>query len=151
VIETHEARSGESWSRGSVVLAWDHVREGSRDPDLGENVVLHECAHQLDQEDGASDGVPLLKTRGHYARWADVLKREYQGLQHDLAKNNPTLLRDYAAVNAAEFFAVATEVFFEKPHATKRLHPELYQELQGYYGLDPAEWTASLESRDENK
>ncbi len=144
VIETDEARLGESWNRGSVILVWDHVSEDSQNPAEGENVVLHEFAHQLDQEDSSSNGAPLLKTRGQYIAWARVLGGEYKRLQDELAKNHPTLLREYAATNPAEFFAVVTEVFFEKPGVMKRRHPELYEQLQGYYGLDPAQWAGAI-------
>lgn len=144
VIEVNQGRLGESWVRGSVILAWDHVLENSKDPCSREDVTVHEFAHQLDQEDGTSDGAPLLKTRGQYATWAAILGKEYQDLQHDLAHHHKTLLRDYAATNPAEFFAVASEVFFKKPRIMKKSHPELYQELQSYYCMDPAEWRRSL-------
>lgn len=139
-VETTQARLGESWNRGEVVLVWDHVSADAQDAVSGENVVLHEFAHQLDQEDSSSDGAPLLRTRGQYNAWARVLGREYQELQNDLAKNHPTLLREYAATNPAEFFAVATEVFFQTPERMKKTHPELYEQLRSYYGLDPETW-----------
>jgi Mlc titration factor MtfA (ptsG expression regulator) len=139
-IETTQARLGESWNRGEVVLVWDRASADARNMGRGENVVLHEFAHQLDQEDGSSDGAPFLKTPGQYVAWARVLGGEFRDLQENLAENHPTLLREYGATNPAEFFAVATETFFERPERMKKTHPELYEQLQAYYGLDPEAW-----------
>ena len=133
-------RLGESSSRGAVVLAWEAVQpdpEGSAEP---RNLVLHEFAHQLDQEDGVADGAPLLERPASYSTWAQVLSREYAALKERAESGEPTLLDAYGATNPAEFFAVATETFFEKPLEMRREHPELYEELRGYYNLDPAEW-----------
>jgi hypothetical protein len=130
VVE-NDAREGESWQQGYVVLSWDGVRAGAMNSDDGWNLVFHEFAHQLDQEDGAADGAPVLT--GGYAVWARVLGEEYQRLQ----QGQTSLLDDYGATNPAEFFAVATEAFFEKPRAMKDRHPELYKELSGFYQQDP--------------
>jgi MtfA peptidase len=134
--------AGESWPTGAVVLAWDEVRRGAMDVAHKANVVLHEFAHQLDQEDGAADGAPPLERPSSYVNWARVLGQEYAALQDRAARGQPTLLDQYGATNPAEFFAVATETFFEQPLRMKREHPELYREMKGYYRLDPAEWMA---------
>ena len=138
VHESKDVRLGESWERGPVVLAWDDVLHGTRDPRDGQNVVLHEFAHQLDQEKGRSDGFPALPSRSMYAPWARVLGEEYRELVEAVAHHRKSVLRDYAATSAAEFFAVATEVFFEKPVQLRRKHPELYEQLELYYRQDPA-------------
>lgn len=138
VIEEKVVRAGESWTRGVVVLSWDDVLKGGRDPADGHNVVLHEFAHQLDQEDGEADGAPVLSQRGAYAPWARVLGAEYLGLRSAERRHEKTLLDKYGAQNPAEFFAVATETFFERPRQMQRLHPELYEELKHYYKQDPA-------------
>ena len=104
------------------------------------NVVLHEFAHQLDQEDGAADGAPILERRSRYTTWARVLSKEYEILQRNKRKRRRSVLNKYGATNPAEFFAVATETFFEKPQQMAKKHPELYEELKNYYKLDPAEW-----------
>ena len=135
VIEGDEARLGESWHRGVVVLAWDAARAGARDARDGHNVILHEFAHQLDTADGAADGVPPLDGRSQYAAWARALAPEYARLR---AHPRASALDAYGAENPAEFFAVATEAFFEKPRQTRARHPELYAELSGFYRLDPA-------------
>jgi Mlc titration factor MtfA (ptsG expression regulator) len=138
VEEGVEGRLGESWSRGEVVLSWDDVLRGAADVHDGMNLVFHEFAHQLDNESGPGDGTPALERRSMYIAWARVLGREYQQLLDDIEHDRETLLRTYGAKNPAEFFAVATEVFFEKPEALRARHPELYDQLKGFYRQDPA-------------
>ncbi len=139
-IEGHSVRLGESWQNGPVVLSWDSVRGGTSIITDGQNVVLHEFAHQLDQEDGLADGAPILERRSRYAAWAQVLSEEYEVLQGKKKKHRRSVLNKYGATNPAEFFAVATEAFFEKARQMKEKQPELYEELSEYYKLDPAEW-----------
>ncbi|MCX6113543.1 MAG: zinc-dependent peptidase [Proteobacteria bacterium] len=134
-------RMGESWKAGIVVLAWDHVQRGALDMDDGHNVVYHEFAHQLDEEDERhADGVPVLRRPSSYVTWARVFSREFKKLRKDINKNNLTVIDEYGATNPAEFFAVATESFFEKPMQMKEKHPALYDALNGYYELDPVTW-----------
>ena len=137
VVEGEQARLGESWLRGSVILAWDHVKSDAAQPSGGQNVVLHEFAHQLDGEDGAMDGVPSLGARGKYTSWAHVLGQEFAELSQKLHVGLGSDIDPYGATNPAEFFAVVTEMFFEKPRAMKQRHPELYRELAGFYKQDP--------------
>lgn len=139
VIEEPEVRLGESWSRGVVVLAWDAVLHGATDLRDGKNVVFHEFAHQLDTEDGAADGAPVLEKRAAYGPWARVLGAAYKGLVRDEREGQNTLLDTYGATNPAEFFAVVTEIFFERPKALRTRHPALYEQLRGFYQQDPAE------------
>ena len=141
VVVRRSARLGESWHRGPVVLAWDAVLGGANDVKDGHNVVLHEFAHRLDQEDGAADGAPLLQQRSRYTTWARVLSREYEHLQERASKGRKTVMDRYGATQPAEFFAVATETFFEKPRQMKRKHPELYEQLAAFYSVDPASWS----------
>jgi MtfA peptidase len=138
--EGHQARSGESWVQGQVILSWPDVLAGAADPADGHNLVIHEFAHQLDQARGRATGAPFLGHRARYARWAAVLGSEYRALQAALARGESTLLSPYAATEPAEFFAVASEVFFEQPQALSALHPALYDELARYYAVNPAAW-----------
>jgi len=131
---------GESWRDGVVVISWDDTVRGARNPADGENVVLHEFAHQLDAEDGVTDGVPMLAP-GALRTWGRVLSAEYERLRQDAAHDRPSALDSYGASNRAEFFAVATETFFEKPDQLEREHPELYGQLQQFYRQDPARRT----------
>lgn len=133
---------GESWHNGKVILAWDSVLRGSRNFVDGQNVVLHEFAHQLDSEDGSVNGAPLLGGRHSYRSWAAVLSGEFAELQSARIHGRTSLLDHYGASNPAEFFAVATETFFERPAAMARHHAELFGVLQAYYRVDPREWVA---------
>jgi hypothetical protein len=123
-----------------VVLAWDNVEHGVRDLHDGQNVVLHEFAHQLDSESGATNGAPLLLTRGGYKSWATVFQMEFEQLQQSVLLHQPSLIDEYGATNPAEFFAVATETFFERPREMAAHHSELYRELSGFFKIDPARW-----------
>lgn len=144
VTEGAQARLGEAWSHGgTLVLSWDAVKCGGCDTCDAHNVVLHEFAHVLDNEDGGMEGAPLLPSRSAYAPWARILSAEFDNLRRDLARGAPTVLRPYAAQSPAEFFAVATETFFERPIALRQHHPALYDQLRGYFNQDPA---ARLES-----
>jgi hypothetical protein len=137
-MEGEEMRAGESWWTGVVILSWNHTLHLPTDPGGGRNVVLHEFAHQLDQEDGFVNGAPLLPTTSMYRTWARILGREYQALSEATDANRPTFLDAYGATHPAEFFAVSTEYFFEQPQQLKTEHPELYEELKLYYRQDPA-------------
>ncbi|HSZ81417.1 MAG TPA: M90 family metallopeptidase [Polyangia bacterium] len=138
VAEGPQARLGESWARDVVVLAWDSVLSGAADIHDGHNVVLHEFAHQLDQEGGDGDGAPALPRRSMYVAWARVLGHDFDQLVRDVAHHHRTLIDRYGATNPAEFFAVVTETFFEKPRELRARHPELYALLKEFYRQDPA-------------
>jgi Mlc titration factor MtfA (ptsG expression regulator) len=129
---------GQAFYRGPVILAWDEVLDQSRHPEKGRNVVLHEFAHQLDDLDGESNGVPLLADPEQERRWRGVMTAEYNKLRKDLERGKNTLLDPYASKNPAEFFAVATECFFTRPAHMRGRHPLLYEVLGDYYGQDPA-------------
>ena len=141
-VETVERTllSGESWDSGRVIIAWDEVWRAAREGWAGESVVLHEFAHQLDQESGAVDGAPVLSGHGGYEAWASILGAEYSALQEKAARGDPSVLDHYGASDPGEFFAVATEAFFEAPVTMRDEHPALYEQLASYYGVDPAAW-----------
>jgi len=138
VSEGLEERAGESWSQGAVVLSWDEVLESGRDPGDGYNVVLHEFAHQLDEETGDANGIPVLPEDSMIAEWARVFTRQYEALVRRVERGRRAFLDEYAAESPAEFFAVVTEYFFEVPGGLRARHPDLYRLLQAYYGQDPA-------------
>jgi Mlc titration factor MtfA (ptsG expression regulator) len=139
-VEGESGRLGESWESGVVVLAWDHVLDGASDAHDGQNVVLHEFAHQLDREDGWFNGAPPLERRSQYVTWPRVLGAEFERLQRASRLGRSTVLDEYGATDPAEFFAVATETFFEKPHVLRKRHPELYEELKSFYRQDPVQF-----------
>ena len=137
-IKRSQVRLGESWPHGTVVLSWDNVLHGASDINDGENVVFHEFAHQLDHETGVADGSPDLPGRSQYLTWARILSQEYDNLVDHLRQYRPEVLKPYGAVSPAEFFAVTTELFFEKPIQLRSQHPALYEQLQFFYQQDPA-------------
>ncbi len=129
---------GEAHGHGPVILTWDAVRRGGIHPEHGHNVVYHEFAHKLDMADGHSDGTPPLSSRAEYARWNRVCTREYEALRARIERGEPTFLDPYAGNNPSEFFAVATEHFFDQPQALREGHTELYGVLRDFYRQDPA-------------
>lgn len=143
-IRQRVTRSGESWSHGTVLLSWQDVRHGARDPLDGYNVVWHEFAHQLDEETGQTNGAPALEDRRAYEEWQSVWSKAYTELETALARGQPPpILNDYAAESPAEFFAVATEWFFERPFDLHSSAPELYAQLRSFYRQDPRRYVAN--------
>lgn len=135
--------SGESWGEGQVILSWEDILEDLAHPQSGTSVIIHEFAHQLDQEKGDATGAPILSRAELYQSWSETFSAEYEQLrahaEHD-AQYDGTL-DPYGAEHPAEFFAVATESFFLCSADLREEHPMLYRELQNYYRLDPAQWT----------
>ena len=141
LIHKHDSvRAGESWHRGPVILSWSDIEKGVMNRDDGHNVVLHEFAHKLDEENTIMDGLPILKDSSQYKEWKDILGNEYESLARRVKQGKNSVLDEYATTSPPEFFAVATESFFEKSAAMKKKLPELYEQLSKYYGLDPIEW-----------
>jgi MtfA peptidase len=128
---------GEAKNWGSVILSWRSVLDGLRNPHDGHSTATHEFAHVLDREDGAFDGTPELRRYSHYAAWGSVMGEHFHKLREG-RRQERQVLDDYGGVNEAEFFAVATESFFEKPRQMKEKTPDLYEELKRFYGWDPA-------------
>lgn len=141
VHEERRALSGESWQEGQVVLSWDDVVAGAADPADGQNVVIHEFAHQLDAERGRPNGAPVLGALGaRYERWAVTWNAAWDDVRARLARGEPSVIGAYGASNPAEFFAVASERFFECPQALADEQPAVYRELVGCYAVDPLSW-----------
>ena len=132
-----EIRLGEAHTWGVVVLSWPAVVQGLRNPCDGWDTAAHEFAHVLDRDGGAFDGTPKLRADAHYRAWAQVMSHHFAALRAGSPRER-FVMRGYGAKNEAEFFAVATESFFEKPRQMKQLTPDLYAELQRFYGFDPA-------------
>jgi len=140
IVSRMQSRAGESWYRGPVVLAWNDVWHGTIKSDDAHNVVIHEFAHKLDEENRLMDGLPILKDHSHYNEWAEVLTREFEEFIERVQKNRNRVIDSYGAVSAVEFFSVISESFFEKPQQMKDKLPALYEQLSRYYGVDTAEW-----------
>jgi hypothetical protein len=143
-VEESEARHGEAWAHGVLLLSWDDVVYDADHIDDGENVVFHEVAHALDDQTGESDGMPLLADRTAVADWSRVFGAAFENLEHDVRRRRKTLLDPYGAEDPAEFFAVATEAFLEEPVAFQAVYPELYRLLRDVYRLDPVTWAPRL-------
>ncbi len=146
--EWEEARVGESWFRGPVVLSWEDVeasgRGGGGD---GFNVVVHEMAHKLDMLDGGANGRPPLHRGMDPRAWYRDLSAAFDDLNRRLAADEEPPIDDYAAEDPGEFFAVASEWFFELPHALAAAYPAVYGQLRGFYRQDPRARLARAERR----
>ncbi|ALO45312.1 zinc-dependent peptidase [Pseudohongiella spirulinae] len=145
VSDDEHILAGESWNNGRIVLSWDSVEHGASDFRDGHNVVLHEFAHQLDHQSGATNGAPRLGSRGAYKQWSVVFSEAFERLQRQAMEQDAWHAHDdvldlYGATNPAEFFAVATETFFEKPGPLAEQHPALFEQLFQYYGVDTRDW-----------
>lgn len=143
VQDERRALVGESWQQGQVVLSWQDVLDGAADPHDGRNVVIHEFAHQLDQETGFANGAPWMALPQQRRAWARVLGEEFAALQRRVALGAPGLIDPYGATDPAEFFAVVSELFFERPAELAFGHSDLYTQLGAYYGVDPLPWQSS--------
>jgi len=146
-VEPDQPVLGEAQLLGPVILVWDAVKRTGRHPESGHNVVYHEFAHKLDMLDGRADGTPPLARRSEILRWRKVCSREYLALRERKARGQKGLLDVYGATNEAEFFAVATEFFFDQPIALHRHHRELYDVLKAFYQQDPATRVAHQDGR----
>jgi len=140
LVEEDVAIEGEYHRRGPVILSWQSVLREGRSLDDGRNVVLHEFAHHLDDLGDIYEDAPPLANREEARRWRQVIDAEYLRLARRAERGLPTLLGEDGATSKVEFFAVATECFFEQPSPLRRRHPELYQILSQFYQLDPADW-----------
>jgi len=141
IVTHHDSvRAGESWHAGPLVLSWADVQRGIRDPADGHNVVLHEFAHKLDEENGIVEGLPILQSKDDYAAWAEVMTREFADLIERVERRKNRVIDSYGATSPPEFFAVTTESFFERGALMKKELPDLYGQLEKFYGVDPANW-----------
>lgn len=138
--EQRQVLSGESWTQGKVILSWRDVLAGAAEIADGRNVVIHEFAHQLDQYDGTANGFPLMTNGKIRRRWTEVFTREFIQLQQHAAQQRPTVFDYYGATNPAEFFAVATETFFERAAQLSTAHPAMYKLLCDFYKVNPLSW-----------
>jgi hypothetical protein len=139
VTEEERVLSGQAWDVSRIVLSWEDVAARAPDADAY-NVVIHEFAHFLDHQGGGAGGSPSLGSRDEHARWAAVFQAEFDSLRSAVDRGEETFLDPYAAEDEAEFFAVASEAFFEAPQELARRHALLYGQLRAYYRLDPAAW-----------
>ena len=138
IVPDGQAILGQAFLRGPVILVWDTVQRNARHPEQGHNVVYHEFAHVLDMRDGSADGTPILYSHKLYRAWVETCSREYAALKDKTRKGKKSVLDTYGSVHEAEFFAVATELFFDRPLRMKKDHLQLYNVLSEYYRQDSA-------------
>lgn len=135
-LEWREARVGETWSGGSMVLSWSGVLDGGRLRDGPRSVVIHECAHLVDGLDGDIDGIPPLPARDRQG-WITGMAACRARFEEALDDGRSTAFDEYAAESDAEFFAVASECFFQDPHRLVRHDRTLYDLLEIVWRQDP--------------
>lgn len=140
VQEAEIIRSGESWSRGPVVLSWAHAEEGAADAEDGHNVVFHEFAHQIDALSGHTDGAPLMSTGQSGDEYERVIVAAFERHVGAVESGRRPVLDPYGAEGYEEFFAVAVEMFFEQPLQLREGEPEVYEQLVLIFEIDPAGW-----------
>lgn len=141
VVQTNrQTHSGESWTHGQVILSWNDTIEGAAITDDAHNVVIHEFAHQLDSEKGYTNGAPILDGPHRYERWSRVMQHAYDRLCEAVDRREHTFLDPYGATDPAEFFAVVSEAYFEQPAELAQAHPDIYDELCGFYRINPLSW-----------
>ncbi len=139
VTEGREERIGESWAEGALILSWQDVLDDIAAPEDGYSVIVHEFAHQLDDEFPDAEGVPILPDASMYGEWARVMDREYKRLVAEVAAGREGVIDGYGAESPGEFFSVASECFFTIPIDLEVEHPELYAQLAGLYRQHPAD------------
>lgn len=140
VTEKEIVRTGESWGRGPVVLSWAHSKQGAMNDRDGQNVVFHEFAHQIDDMSGHTDGVPILSGGQNFAEWEHIFLTAYDTHVRSVESGRKTVIDAYGAEGHEEFFAVAVEVFLERPLALKNEVPTVYDQLARLFRLDPVAW-----------
>ena len=145
LVRGRESRLGEAWYRGPVKLSWPEVRRAGRGPNGGHHLTVHEFAHQLDHRNGGdADGNPVIESAAEAARWDAACAAAFERLQDacdDRRRFGPRPVLDcYGATDRAEFFAVASEAFFQTPRDLKRREPDLFEVLQTFYRQDPLRW-----------
>lgn len=133
--DTEFAHSGEAWLGGPVILSWDDVEQSGESD--GMNVVIHEFAHKLDMLNGNSNGFPPLHADMQRERWAQVFSHAYAGLCATVERGHYTPIDPYATEAPEEYFAVISEVFFERPDVVLNHYPEVYEQLRLFYRQDP--------------
>jgi MtfA peptidase len=129
-----EARAGEAWLQGPVILSWADVAPATE----GVNVVIHEFAHKLDMLNGDANGFPPLHAGMNRKAWAGAFSAAYADFCHRVEADEDVAIDPYAAESPAEFFAVISEAFFDMPHAVLSAYPDVYAQLKDFYRQDPA-------------
>lgn len=137
--ESEHVVAGESFSAGTIVLAWDVCLNDSQNLNTASNVIIHEFTHQLDAENGPTDGIPAIFNRAKLNEWEQIFREEFANFRLK-SFHKYDVIDQYGSVNAAEFYAVCSEAFFDMPLLLEKQHPQIYNVFQKFYNLDPASW-----------
>ena len=131
---------GEAWKRGPIVLSWKAIKNDLRSSTGTSHLIVHEFSHNLDQQDGHFDGTPKLASDDCYQRWAQVMGKEFKRLRKRMGHARSSDIDFYGATNEAEFFAVLAEYYMTKPRRLQKLHPEIYENFDNFFKLNPLRW-----------
>ena len=138
IVEGSDGRLGEAWHRGPVILSWADVLDNVRDPYPRRNVIIHEFAHQLDMRNGGqADGIPTIEAAVAARRWSQIIPASFEELQYRCRHHLPSLLDCYGATSPAEFFAVASESYFEQPVEFESEWPVVFELFDDFYRNRP--------------
>ena len=135
VHQTNAVLVGEAWGRGPVILSWADVLNIAQKP--GRNVVIHEMAHKLDMLNGDANGFPPMHRRMDRRVWWQVFSSAWDRLQEEQRSGAELPIDRYALQSPAEFFAVASEQFFEEPALLRQHLPDIYRQLTQFYRQHP--------------
>lgn len=138
-IVHHDVRllSGESWTRGPLILSWHTLEQDMRSEHPGHNVIVHEIAHKLDCLNGSANGMPPLHASMPTTQWTDAFSKAFEQLNRQLSHHQHTCIDPYAATSPAECFAVFSEYFFCAPELLMAHYAAVYRQLKLYYRQDP--------------
>jgi Mlc titration factor MtfA (ptsG expression regulator) len=132
---------GQAWYRGPVIVSWKEAVEEGRDPECGQNVVIHEFVHQIDYLDYDANGAPPIKDRDLARRWQATMSVAYKEHTAELDRGErETFFSEHAGDSETEFFADAAEAFFCSPAGLKEECPDVYAVFAEYFRLDPVRW-----------
>jgi len=137
VHQNRDVLSGEAWLRGPVILSWNGVVSATKLD--GTNLVIHEFVHKLDMINGVANGFPPLHKNMDKSHWSNNFQHAYEDLNHRINMGKKTVIDNYAASEPAEFFAVLSEVFFERPEQLEAIYPVIYKHLVDFFRQNPLE------------
>ena len=137
VHHIHSLNSGESWTRGPVILSWEDIESDIQQGDAGHNVIIHEFAHKIDMLNQTANGVPPIPVTMDRSEWRRVFSTAYKTLSERIKHHHKPCVNEYAATSPAEFFAVSSEYFFTKPQQLDEKCHLVYQELSQFYQQEP--------------
>ena len=124
---------GDGYMNGKMVLSRNALRNGFQNHTDKHNTAIHEFVHLLDKEDGDIDGIPQVLLNHQYTiPWLDLIHQKMEEINNDASD-----IRNYGGTSKIEFFAVASEYFFERPDQFRRKHPKLHKMMEQCFRQSP--------------